>query len=151
MRRWYLDRNGGKADIGQGDEEIISRSFPRGLFRAFSNFFLVLRGFTDPSCFLLIIYPLHFIVNIVTLILVGYYNHQKSQTRLMNGFFFEENRNLVLFLLGLAGFANLMMMPFILYKNILHILIKIVKKCSCRRETKYVVNVLPKPISNSEV
>ena len=28
MRRWYLDRNGGKADIGQGYEERISDGGP---------------------------------------------------------------------------------------------------------------------------
>ena len=126
-----------------GNDETALRSFPRGLFRAFSNFFLVLRGFKDSSCFLLIIYPLHSIVNLITLILVSYYDEQRSHKRLMHGVFFEENHKLVVFILGLAGFANLIMMPFFLYRNIGQVLIKLWKKFTCKRETTYIVNVVP--------
>ena len=62
----------------------------------------------------------------------------------MHGVFFEENYKLVLFLLGLAGFANLMMMTFYLYRNIGQVLVKIGKKITCKLETKYIVNGVPK-------
>ena len=110
-----------------GNDQSVLRSFPRAFFRSFSNFFLVLRDFKYSSCFLLVIYPLHFILNLVTLMLVSYYNDPKSQTRLMHEFFFEENHKLVLFLVGLAEFFNLTMMPFFVYKNMGHVLIKMVK------------------------
>jgi hypothetical protein len=126
------------------NETFQTRSTSRGLFRAFSNFFLVLRGFDDPSNFLVLIYPLHFIVNILTLMLVIIYNESSSQGQLAENPSFEENHKLsMIFVIFGFGLINVVMLPFFAYKNMHSILRKMFTSWSCQRSTTYIVSGTP--------
>ena len=125
-------------------EQFQTRSIPRGLFRAFSNFFLVLRGFGDPSLFLVLIYPLHFIVNILTLMLVIIYNEPNSRDQVAENPSFEENHKLsMIFIILGFGLLNVLMIPFFAYRNMHSVLKKMFMNWSCERTTIYTVNGTP--------
>jgi len=121
-------------------KDFSTRSLSRGLFRAFSNFFLVSKGFGDPSLFLVLIYPLHFLVNMTTLVLVTVFTQMSSHIKLTQSPSFEENNKLlcILIICGL-GLLNLVMLPFFAYKNAHLVLLRKLRSCSCQREQTYIV------------
>ena len=117
------------------------RSFPRAIFRASSNFFLVLRGFGDPSLCSVLIYPLHFLANSITLILIIIYTEPSTHVKLTQSPSFEESHKLAfIFIICGLGLLNIAMLPFFAYKNIHSIIIKMYKNCSSHRETTYIVS-----------
>ena len=126
------------------NEKFQTRSILRGLFSAFSNFFLVIRGFGDPSDFLVLIYPLHFIVNILTLMLVIIYIEPSSRDQVAKNPSFEENHKLsMIFNIFGFGLINVLMLPFFAYKNMHSVLKMMFTNWSCQRSQTYIVSGTP--------
>ena len=130
-----LEHKLGLLPRSEQNDQFEKRSIPRGFFRAVSNFFLVLRGLDDPSVFSILIYPLHFMVNLVAVFLVVNYDFTSSSLDHDNKFQF------VSLTIGM-GVINLMLMPFLAYKNIIAVLKKC-RKCCWSQGSTYVVSGKP--------